>query len=132
MNSMLNRFREYLLSYGIKESTADVYLSILRSSSKKKGSKISGWSSVSQWVAKFILEDDVSRLDVPKSIVSKSGLFLADPLQSTKSNVVHIFCDDTIDDIASILTMQLDDESKVQIIETYISSRKRDLGDTNG
>ena len=126
MNSMLNKFREYLVSSGIKESTADVYLSVLRSSSKRKGSKISGWASVSQWAAKFILEHDVPRLDVPNSVESTTGLYLVSK-EPTEPIVVRVFSEDTLDDIENVLSMQLDSDDKIKILTTYISSRKRDL-----
>ncbi len=126
---MLNKFREYLISSGVQGSTADVYLSILRNSSKRRVSKIAGWSTASQWAAKFILNSDERRLDVPASVASNTGLCL---VGSEEPVVVHVFSEDTIEDICNVLTMQLDAETKLQIIETYIKSRRKDLGVANG
>ena len=135
---MLNKFKEYLVSSGVSQQAANVYVSQLKSGVKLRNTcKQRGWSAVSRWAAKFILNE------VPQIEVNGSNGTGASPVdthqllslvqsESVEPVVVHVFHEDTLDDIENILAMQLDDKDKLKIIETYIQSRQRDLGVANG
>ncbi len=135
---MLNNFKKYLISSGVSQQAANVYVSQLRSGVKLRNTcKQRGWSSVSRWMGKFILTEE-SKVKIKGSNGTGSSpidtqhllsLVRSEPVEPV---VVHVFSEDTLDDIENILTMQLDAETKLQIIETYIKSRRKDLGVANG
>ena len=139
---MLNKFKEYLLSAGVSDQAANVYISQLKSGVKLRNTcKQRGWSTVSKWMGKFILTE-VPKIEVKGS--NGTGVSpIASPIDTHKllsvvqsepvePIIVHVFSEDTLDDIENILSMQLDDKDKLKIIGTYIQSRQRDLGVKNG
>ena len=135
---MLNNFKKYLISSGVSQQAANVYVSQLKSGVKLRNTcKQRGWSTVSRWMGKFILTEE-SKVEIKGSNGTGSSpidtqhllsLVQSEPVEPV---VVHVFSEDTLDDIENILTMQLDAQDKLKMIGTYVSSRQRDLGVANG
>lgn len=135
------KFKEYLLQQGLSDAASEVYISQLTSGVKLRNvCKQRGWSTVSKWAAKFILSESTesSESGVEGSNGTGSSPIDAQRLLSVLNEPdvepirVHVFCEDTLDDVESLLSMQLDDHDKLKMIGTYIASRKRDLGVKNG
>ena len=135
---MLSKFKDFLLKNGVKDATAKVYISQLKGGIKLRNTcSQPGWSAVSRWAAKFVLSeeslgsvnggDGTGALNTQRllSVVTQKPE-IVDPV------VIHVFSEDTLDDIENILSMQLDAQDKLKIISTYIQSRQRDLGVKNG
>tara|TARA_B100000900_G_C20565796_1_gene711023 strand:+ start:550 stop:963 length:414 start_codon:yes stop_codon:yes gene_type:complete len=135
---MLNKFKEYLLSTGVSDQAANVYISQLKSGVKLRNTcKQRGWSTVSKWMGKFILTE-VPQIEINgdngtgASPIDTQHLLSVVQSEPVEPIIVHVFSEDTLDDIENILSMQLDDKDKLKIIGTYIQSRQRDLGVKNG
>ena len=133
---MLSKFKDFLLENGVKDATAKVYISQLKNGIKLRNTcSQPGWSAVSRWAAKFVLSEE-SLLSVNGSYgtgaLDTQHLLSVVRSEPVEPVVVHVFSEDTLDDIENILSMQLDDKDKLKIIGTYISSKQRDLGVKNG